>query len=244
MIELNLEFHASDILSVVGKLLTLPEKLRPTHHSFGEDEPDELILSPQAYLTSLEKAGLGPFLKGQAVTYDVGFFDGLIENKRVTSSSISCNCSLNSDPSLAKDFLVHMASLNPLFGFASSPEEREHRNRVVVQQGENTIESWVGRDPQKFVPGFYWLTLLSHTLIEKHSVPVVEVRKIAKEYTELEGGQYLFRFYQNPEDWRMTTAVAQLCASIPGVFDVEKIKLQLSEARNYIELDSILQKWG
>lgn len=243
MIESVLEFQTSNLLSIVRTFCALPEKLRPTHHSFGEDEPDEPLLDVEKFLDSLANAGLGPFLKGPGVTYDIGFFDGHVGDERVKSSSITCNCFLEVEPSLAREFLLHMASARPAFGFACSPEERQHRNRVIIKQGMNTVESWVGRDLQKYIPGFYWLTLLPDVLAEKHGVPISEVEKIAQEHIQLEGGQHLFRFYQRPEDWQSTSEVAALCSSLLGVFDVEKIKPQLATTKNFLELDSALRAW-
>lgn len=166
--------------------------------------------------------------------YDIG----LAGNK-----PIICNCFLDVEPDLAKRFLLHMVAAQPTFGFACTPEEREYRNRVIVKQGINTIESWVGRDYQKYVPGFYWLTLLPDVLAKKHGVSLSEVEKVAQEHMELEGGQHLFRFYERPEDWQSTDKVAKLCASLPGVFDVGKVKPQAEAAKNFLELDEMLGDW-
>ncbi len=107
----------------------------------------------------------------------------------------------------------------------------------------NTIESWVGRDPQRYVPGFYWLTLLSEALVKKHNVPLPTVEKVALEHIELGGGQHLFQFYERPEDWQSSQGVAELTTVLPGVFDVEKIKPQLAAAKNYLDLTAALERW-
>jgi hypothetical protein len=56
-------------------------------------------------------------------------------------------------------------------------------------------------------------------------------------------GQRLFRFYDQPEDWQANSVVAQLCASLPRVFDVEKVKAQLPTVKNFLELSSMLREW-
>ena len=234
MIESILEFQPTALHSVVAALCALPEGLRPTHHSLGEDEAGKPILNTGKFLESLTGAKLGPFLRGPGVIYDI---------RLAGSKPILCNCFLEVDPALAKEFLIQMATAQPIFGFACASEERTHRNRVIVKQGVNTIESWVGRDPQKYIPGFYWLTLLPKALAEKHDVPLSAVEKIAKEHIELEGGQHLFRFYERPEDWRTAPDVAALCSSLPGVFDVEKVKPLLPAAKNFLDLDEVLRSW-
>jgi hypothetical protein len=89
----------------------------------------------------------------------------------------------------------------------------------------------------------YWLTLLPDALTTQHGVPLSAVEAVAQEHIKLEDGQHLFRFYKRPEDWQATAAVENLCASLPGVFDVEKVKPQLSAAKNFLEFNSMLREW-
>jgi len=237
MIEAKLIFESTALRPVVAALLSLPEVLRPRRHSVNEGDAGKVIQNADEFLHSLEKPRepLGFFLKGSKVLYDI--------NPAVGKRPFTCNCWLQVSSSIVQQFLVQMAIEHPIFGFACAPEEKNQRNRVVVKQGINTIESWVGRDYQKYVPGFYWLTLLPDALAKKHRVPIPEVEKIAKEHLELEGGQHLFRFYDQPEDWQSTDEVAKLCASLPGVFDVEKIRPQAEAAKNFLELDEMLGNW-
>jgi hypothetical protein len=234
MILSSLEFCREALHSVLASFFALPDEIRPTHHSLGENEIGEPILDYLAQIDALSRRKSGFFLKGHRVLYDISL---------AGDKHIICNCFLDVDPILAKRFLMEMASAQPVFGFACSQEERYERNRVTVKQGLNTIESWVGRDAQRYVPGFYWLTLLPESLAKQHGVSLAVVEKVAQEHLALDRGQHLFRFYKTPEDWLTTRAVAELCASIPGVFDVEKIKAGFSEAKNFLELDSMLRKW-
>ena len=171
------------------------------------------------------------YLTGDHCSYDISL---------AAPKPIICHAFLDVEPALAKQFMVEMASLHPIFGFACTQEEGYQRNRVTTQQRVNTIESWVGRNVRKYVPGFYWLTLLPDAMAKQHGVRLSAVEDVAQEHIELEGGQHLFRFYQRPEDWQATSVVAELCASLPGVFDVEKVKVQLPAAKNFLELNSML----
>jgi hypothetical protein len=220
---------------ILGRLLALPQELRPTRRSAGEDETGTLVGDVDEFLNEVEKRDTGFFLKGPNVTYDLVF-----AGKR----PITCNCFLEVQPDLAKLLLVSMATVQPIFGFACTWEEMERRNRVVVKQGKNTIESWVGRDTRKYVPGFYWMTLLPAALAEKHDVPLATVEGVALEHVKLDGDQHLFRFYDRPEDWLSDTHVSALATSLPGVFNVEKVKPQLDTAKNFVELEVMLRSWN
>ena len=192
MIESTLEFQPADLRTIVAALCTLPGVLRPTHHRLGEGEPSKPIIDTQEYLGSLTEVGLGPLLTGKLVKYAIGYFDGFVGSERIKSRSITCDCSLEVEPSVGKTFMMHMAVAQPAFGFACAPGERLHRNRVTVRQGPNTIESWVGRDFRRYIPGFYWLTLMPKELAERHQVPLSEVEAVAIKHVELEGDQHLF----------------------------------------------------
>jgi len=136
-----------------------------------------------------------------------------------------------------------MAKANPIFGFACTIEEREHRNRVTTKLGINIIESWVGRNTQKYIPGLYWWTLLPASLAEKHGIPLSTIIGAALEHIELEGKQHLLRFYEKPEDWQSAAAMAELYRSLPGVFDVEKMRSKLEGARTFLKLNAIINAW-
>jgi len=140
-------------------------------------------------------------------------------------------------------FLIHMASANPAFGFACDLEERSHRNRVTTQLGAATIHAWVGRNAEKCIPGLYWLTLLPENLLSKHGVSLSAVGQIALEHRALDHGQHLFRFYDRPEDWRYESKVTKLIAALPGIFDVEGVRPKLETAKTLAEHAAITREW-
>lgn len=235
MLEAGLEFEDSAD-RVVMAFAELPLSLRPTHFSHEETvgSDTDRIEDRKRLTPFVAKRKSGFFLLGPGLTYSI----------RVASGRpLVCDCFFDVSPELAKQFLEHMSRARPSFGFASAPGERERRNRIAIQQGANAIESWVGRDTQKYVPGFYWLTLLSSAFAKQHGIAISAVKAVAEEHTELEGRQHLFRFYERPEDWQKTSSVTELCASLSGVFDIEKIKPQLSAAKTFLELNSMLRDW-
>jgi hypothetical protein len=241
MIDLFVEFDTADVGSIVELFCTLPDELCPTHFSFGEGESDALISSVNEVLESVGKAGIGPVLKNAQVTYEIGFFDGLVGEDRVTSKTITCSGFLKLGVEQVKKLMKEILKSHPIFGFACLPEEREAKNRVVIQQGVNKVESWVGRDVNKYIPGFYWLTMLTNELLLKHGLQVEAIRAQALEAWEV-NGNYLFCFYEDPGDWNKSVATQQLY-SFPGVFNIEKAKKELSSKANFLELDAALRQW-
>jgi hypothetical protein len=235
MIEAELEFEGS-IDPVLAAFSELPTSLQPVYFSHGETPASDAdrIVDQKRFAAFVAKSKSGFFLLGPGLTYSLRIADG---------KPLICNCFLDVAPEAAEFLLRHMSRARPLFGFACAPDERERRNRVTTQQGVNRIESWVGRDTQRYVPGLYWLTLLPETLARQHNVPLSDLSAVAQQHIELQDGQHLFRFYERPEDWKSNSAVSDLRMSLPGVFDIEKIKQPLMAAKNFLELDALLQDW-
>ena len=234
MIKAGLEFPHSARRLVLETFLSLPRQLCPSHQSESEDEVAKGIKDRHEFFQSALKRETGFFLRGPHLTCDISFAD---------PQPISCSGFLDTNPVFAKEFMGHMASAQPIFGFACAPEEREWRNRITTRQGVNSIESWVGRDTQKYVPGLYWLTLLPAALAEKHAIPLSAIDNIVLEHSELESSQHLFQLYERPEAWHSATAVAELTSSLPGIFHIETARAQLAAAKNFLDLDKMVRDW-
>lgn len=236
MIEAGLQFE-EPIDSALTAFVALPSSLRPLHFSYEEKVASDadLVSDKTRFARFIADSQAGFFLLGPEVTYSI---------RRASGRLAVCDCFMEVEPTLVRRFLELMSRAAPIFGFACLPEEHEQRNRLTVEQGANTIESWVGRDPQKCVPGFYWLTLLSDVLAKQHGIALSTVEAAALEHIHLQGGQNLFRFYERPGDWEAATSVSELIASLSGVFDIEKVKRRVLGAKNFLELNSVLREWG
>jgi hypothetical protein len=236
MLEAGLEFREGVKSIVVEALTTLPPALRPAHFSHEEqvDNDADQIRDRRRFAAFLAESQSGFFLLAPHLSYSI---------RIATRRTLICDCFLEVEPTLAKQFLIHMATAQPIFGYACAMEEREHRNRVTTTQGINTIESWVGRDLQKYIPGLYWLTLLSSALMEKHGMPLSKVVEIALEHIQVADGQHLLRFYDRPDEWKAASHVKGLIASIPGVFNVEKVKTELATAETFLDLHAVVRMW-
>ncbi|MGA8651787.1 MAG: hypothetical protein WB677_14405 [Xanthobacteraceae bacterium] len=235
MIKAELEFPFSMVSLALEAILTLPDALRPTHKSLGEDEVGTRVGDARVFLQTFELPSIGVFLRNSIALYDF---------RKLRNGNLICCSYFDAIPyGAVKEFLIHMAMAHPIFGFACMAEEREHRNRITTKLGINTIESWVGRDTQKYIPGLYWWTLLPASLAEKHGVPLSTIIGKALEHIELEGKQHLLRFYEKPEDWQSAAVMSELYRSLPGVFDVEKLRPKLQGPTTFLELNAIINAW-
>jgi hypothetical protein len=244
MIESRVEFETADLRAVVEVFCSLPEELRPTRYSLGEEEPDQPIVNSEKLLDSLAAAGLGPILKGEGVTYDVGFFDGYVGEDRVKSSSIVCRCYLEREPALAEKFLLHIAAARPAFGYACLPEEHDHRHRLSKQASYGHQTAGVGNDWRRYLPGVYWLTVIPSSLAEKHGLPLEKLRAEASNVQEPTSGVWVLRFFDHPDDWeKHAERLDRLCADIPGIFSIADARPAFEAAGSFLETEDVLASW-
>jgi hypothetical protein len=235
MIKSALEFPLSKTDLVTKTILSLPEMLRPTTVSLAEDEATIPIGDINRFLHTFKMPSIGVYLENSNVLYDL---------RRSSPSTWIVVADMEAIPDAAvKDFLVRMAIAQPIFGFACADKEREYRNRITIKFGINTMESWVGRDARRYIPGLYWWTLLPASLAEQHGIPLPSLVEAAQEHIELEGKQHLLRFYDKPEDWQSAAFMAELYRTNPGIFDVEKIRPKLEGVETFLEINAILHDW-
>ena len=235
MIEAGLEFQG-DLDGVLRAFVTLPARERPLYFSETEDGSAADRLSDQVrFAMWAENHKDGFFLLAPGLAYNIRVADG---------KPILCDCFLHAEPAVAREFLEHMASASPTFGFACAPEERAHRNRVTYRSSSGSVDAWVGRDTQRYLPGLYWLTLLSPALAERHALALDAIVTVAEEASTAGAGLHLFQLFQRPEQWRaFADRIDRLCASQAGVFDVSKVRPLVTAARSFLELTDLLADW-
>ena len=228
MIWSTVVFDAGTTLqAVIGALRALPDPLRTTRHSDGEDavrRPIEDVSAP-----------LGSILWAEQASYHAWAPTGQVE----------CRCEFKTRAApLVGDFMERMAALKPVFGFASAWDEYRHRNQLDVRLRIVRIQAFVGKDLTKYIPGVYWFTLLPDALTERHGVPLAKLEAAALEHVALGGGQRLFRFHDHPGAWRgRADELDGLCAALPGIFNIADVRARLVGVTEEKEFDAIVDPW-
>jgi len=225
------------VREVLDTLLSLPGDLHPTDYRVGEGErwtSIETTRKVQEYDISRYGSG-GFFLRASCAVYDTHFYD-----------TVPSEChGYRIATSLAQDFLTRMSKAAPVFGYCCAKEEESDRNffELGPMQRPSSHTAYLGRDTRKYVPGLYWLTLISESLAAKHDVPLHLLEEISLEHVDLGGGLHLFRFYERPEDWSSDTKVKALAASLPGIFNRANVWAEYSPELNFKDSVRVTKKW-
>ncbi|SHN12340.1 hypothetical protein [Roseibium suaedae] len=235
MIEVGLIFK-SEFKTLVDVVSNLPEVLRPRYFSSGElvESKKNLVSDKDKLRKFLAGERTGFFLIGDQVSY---YFNALADD------TISLDCFLNATPETAKTLLEHLLVAKPFFGFACKPEEREQRNRIVMQFGANTIEGWVGRDISKYLPGLYWLTVLSKDLAERHSIDLQDLGRYSRKSVKTSDEVYVLTFHDDPEEWSSMNVAADFYSDHSNIFNIEHARQELSKADNLMEFLAMTRRW-
>lgn len=264
MIEAEIFFNKGiDFDALVETLKTLPEPIRPVY--FAEDEGKIIkanrLTDEVRYRTFLQDNPAGFFLYSENRTC-IDITKTSRAGVNYSDMAIWFGDSLPSE--LAATFLSFFAKHKPVFGYAfDSPErvpdangsyvishsevtsEYDHRNCYFITLGNNNIESGIGRKLDKYIPGVYWLTLLSDGLLAKHDVELADLAVEAMTVEAVgDGSLHLLKFFENPEDWKKNLdRLDALCERVDGVFSRRSVEAAVAGAKTYLEYDEAISKW-
>ena len=188
-----------DPLAMALLLEGLPDPIRPVY--FTEDEGR---ISKQNRLEDRSR------FEGCVRRNSTGFFlysenrDAIDISVAVSDSGYSCvslYLEKNQPEDLAISFLRYLAPSGFVYGLACDFAELEHRNQFRVRIGITTLERFVGRDLGRYIPGLYWVTVLSHQLLERHGVPLAELEREAVCSEGLDREElHLLKFFDHAAD--------------------------------------------
>jgi hypothetical protein len=258
-VEVAVYFDKKNVQRVIDSLQALPAHLRPKYFSEEEalkSKKDE-IANKKRFEKFIVRNPAGFFLFADDCSYNL-----FVHERGYSKLFIDVqNDDLYSDVPL---FFEAVVSVAPIFGFAGENKVREleadgsyvithekvtnehdHRNKYFVTIGMNHIESGIGNDLDKYIPGVYWYTLLSDELLSKHGVDLTSLSAEAISTEMLgDGSFYLLKFYENPKDWRKNAErLDNLCEHTDGVFSRSSVESAVSGVSNYLEYDNIIADW-
>lgn len=258
MVEIGIYFDKNRINKVIDLLQVLPAHLRPNYFSEEETRKSEKdkIENKKRFDKFMNRNATGFFLFAEYCTYDLSIHD-----IGYSTLFVDMKGEAYSDVSMLFDAIV---PASPVFGFAGWNQEREpdaggsyvithgkvtserdHRNKNFITIGMNHIESGIGNDLDKYIPGVYWCTLLSDELLNKHGVELASLSAEAITTEILGDGHFhLLKFYENPEDWRQNSErLDDLCERIDGIFSRRSVESAVQGISNYLEYDEIITDW-
>ena len=236
MMEAQFYFVIEDLEFAVNAVLTLPGALKPEWFSLDESRKVTISVNENKKLRSAtSKAKSGFFLHADKVSYSF-----LITQASGFEIGVS-----GLDSSQARVLMDQLGRADAVFGYVAEWDERLHRNRLTKKASYGLDEAWVGRDWRRYVPGVYWLTLVSERLLQMHNVPLEPLLAAAKsEVAKLDNGSYILRFFDSASEWRNESRrLDDLCETVPGLFAICSVKPAFEQAGTFLETAEAIHSW-
>lgn len=225
---------------ISGAVAQLSDSVRPVYFGNAENKPPktQLLSDRDSFQAFAQENRAGYFLFGH---------DTLMLN--ISFSEMKTRISFSGLDGVSAEVLDEifsvLSALSPKFGFACLQEELNHRNRLIDNLDIGTIESWVGRDLNKYIPGVYWKTFFSERLLETHelNIDMLRFEELEVTLTKL-GAGWLISYFENAEDWvGVSQTIDARCKSLDGLFSITNIRNESKKFSNYFEYDEYLSAW-
>ncbi|TQF67820.1 hypothetical protein [Pseudoalteromonas luteoviolacea] len=211
-----IEIHG--LAKVVEDILLFSDKLtkefKPTHYSENEimgDKSDNEISNIERFNSFRGANSLGYFLHSQNCMIDLSIDNGLanvfIEVKRkITAAKIL---------SLLKVFAIE----GVFYAISMEWDEWRYRNGLVKEIGSSTIENWIGRDFNSYLPGLYWANLIAIPLLKKHGVDLSFLESMITHYEVIDNEFLFLQVYDSANEWQeYAPDLDEICESTDGIF--------------------------
>jgi len=258
-VEVVVYFDKKDIQQVIDSLQALPTHLQPKYFSEEEtlkSKKDE-VADKKRFEKFIARNPAGFFLFADGCLYDLSIHER-------GYSKIFCDVQNEEFYSYIPLLFQTLASATLIFGFAGENQERvpnadgsyvitheevrsehDHRNTHFITIGMNHIESGVGHDLDKYIPGVYWYTLLSDELLNKHHVDLASLSAEAISTETLgDGSLHLLKFYESPGEWKQhAERLDNLCERTDGIFSRRSVESAVSGVSSYLEYNDIIADW-
>ncbi len=196
------------------------DQLAPKRYDSNEDGSSAVPLGDISDFDAFAASNpLGYTLFAKRCDYDVGFGDTNSEFHTVTAHFTK------SWPTEEEALALFSCGQDLVeFGFACHYDEYLHRHELKTSTFHGVLQSQVGLDLRKYVPGLYWRTLISHEVLRRHGLDFSSLgtEQVDDSFSER---HVLLKFGSSAENWReQAKLVDGLCAAHEGIFDIATVR--------------------
>lgn len=177
-----------------------PPQIRPTMiGESAEERGEELVLSEEnrPCIERLSKKRSMLYLQGRLVSISVH----LLSDAHCWLDVYSQEPQL---PWAIERWLRNQTGLTLQYGWAADSEEHDYCNGYSIPLAENPLgrpmHGWIGRDYQRYLPGLYWLNVLSAEYIAVQKLEPL-LAEIAPRQEPVDG-LLILKLYEHPSDWK------------------------------------------
>lgn len=230
IIDSTIKYINLDLSHIVSFLLNLPQEYLPVWYKLDEVvNSKKMITSEKDFEEFIQRnSEYGFSLYNDNIEYDLKpARDEIwirIEEEYVTDN-----------------FLNLLLETKPYWGYFADFNEIVFRNKIVKKIGNNSIETWIGRDIMKYLPGLYWINIISNEAFEKFKLNFDNLSNANSKLT-INHKYKLLKLYEKANDWYSSVDLTNIIYdSQERIFDKRFIENKVESVDNYVEYKSILK---
>ena len=231
-----------NILEAINVLDRFPEKYIPVYFSEDEgkvDAPKNLWANKDRLHSFIESNPLGFSASSKLCDFDFDFpsqgYSTLLINLKKGDFSVD-----------ALDAMFKLLTeMKPVFCIACEWEEYKHRNQIIKRVGQSTVESFVGTDLTKFIPGLYFKTLLSIELLDRFGVDIEHLKQNFNGIELLnDGAHFLVTAFDDSSDWVSNAEhIETFCSETQGFFSKKEVEESIEDCTSSFQVISKIKPW-
>lgn len=128
------------------------------------------------------------------------------------------------------------------FIYACLDEERDAKNRVYTNIKGLSIETWVGRNISKYIPGLYWKTWISDKYASHLNADIEGLVASINEPVEKMGNGYFIRLGDKPKSWKdYQKKLSKISRDREYLFNIDKV--DVSSVKSILDTEGVLSAW-
>ena len=225
----------------IDMIIELPEPLKPLQYASGERRPKaghQMVSDKNGFAMFVDQNPTGFMLFTQKLRFnfvrrvDSEYFMITVDAGKRDLSEL-----------LALSVITAFCSVNLAFAFVSEELEYYHRNRVSQKFGGSHMEAWVGRELTKYLPGLYWITIVSLKECKKRAWSFSDLPENCERLNVSE--DYLaMKFYGRANEWlRTCEMIDNYCFTHECFFQKKRVLVELDSATDSEKFCQIVRKW-
>lgn len=134
--------------------------------------------------------------------------------------------------------------LKPYYAYAAQWEERVFRNCLFKDCNGMTVEKFLGKACELYLPGVYWGNLVSDKMAFELKLNVDEIFSGFHRQRKIGGKFHWVEMYEQPKSWESNAdRLDLLCFDNKNVFSLDKIFDELNDISDWQELISYAKSW-
>ena len=221
-------------------LIRLPDPLKPLQYASGERMPKaetQMVSDNERFASFVKQNPTGFMLVNQKLRYN------FVRRSNNSYFLITVDAGKKDLPEdFALSVISALCAVDVAFAFVCEESEYYHRNRVFRTFGDSNVEAWIGRELKRYLPGLYWITIISRTECDQRAWNFSDFPRKYKNLNISEK-HLAMQLYDRADDWNACEIVDDYCYTHSAFFSKRQALMELNVMTDHETFCQCLRRW-